>query len=169
MFAKKISSSPTGIFRNYTELAVLALTIYVKQECIPGECVPSAAVAVSRGGGGLLFGGYLLLGVSASGGCLLLGVSALEGCLLLGECLLLGGVYSWGVSASGEECLLLGRDVCFWGVSALVGCLLLGGVGVVSQNALRQTPPPLRGQTDACKIITFATSLRTVNISAKSC
>ena len=55
------------------------------------------------------------------------------------------------------------------------GCLVLGGVwsgGVVSQHALRQTPP--YGQTDTCKNITFATSLRTVkmefivkNLSAK--
>ena len=43
-----------------------------------------------------------------------------------------GGVCSWGVSAPGG-CLL-------WGVSAPGGCLLLGGV--VSQHALRQTPPP---------------------------
>ena len=50
-------------------------------------------------------------------------VSALGGCLL------------WGVSAPG-------------GVSALGGCLLRGGLvpegvwgGVVSQHALRQTPP----------------------------
>ena len=67
----------------------------------------------------------------------------------------------WGVSAQGG-CLLPG-----------VGCLLPGGVsapragcllwGVVSQHALRQTHPP-RGQTDACKNITFATSLRTVII-----
>ena len=42
-----------------------------------------------------------------------------------------------------------------------------GGVcswGVASQHALRQTPPC--GQTDACKNITFATSLRTVKIEA---
>ena len=46
------------------------------------------------------------------------------------------------------------------GVSAPGGCLLPGGV--VSQHALRQTPPPPCGQTDACKNITFATSLQTV-------
>ena len=39
-----------------------------------------------------------------------------------------------------------------------------GGGGVVSQPVLRQTPPPPCGQTDACKNITFATSLRTVKI-----
>ena len=39
------------------------------------------------------------------------------------------------------------------------GCLF--PEGVVSQHALRQIPPP-RGQTDTCKNITFATSLRTV-------
>ena len=39
--------------------------------------------------------------------------------------------------------------------------LVLGG-GVVSQHALRQTPPPVNRITDRCKNITFATSLRTV-------
>ena len=58
-----------------------------------------------------------------------------------------------GVSAPGESAP---------GGSALGGCLLQGGV--VSQHALRQTPPPPCGQTDACKNITFATSLRTVKI-----
>ena len=64
----------------------------------------------------------------------------------------------------------MGRSICSRGG----GCLLPGGVryggvsrgsargGVVSQHALRQTPPPPCGQTDACKNITFATSLRTV-------
>ena len=79
--------------------------------------------------------------VSAPGGCLLpAGVSALGG-VCYGGCLLLRGVCS-------GRCLLRG-------VSALGG--------MVSQHALRQTPPPPpRGQTDACKNITFATSLRTV-------
>ena len=35
--------------------------------------------------------------------------------------------------------------------------------GVVSQHALRQTPP-VNSMTDRCKNITFATSLRTVKI-----
>ena len=65
-----------------------------------------------------------------------------------------GGVSSQGRVCSGG-CLLRG-------VSAPDGCLLRG---VVSQHALRQTPPPHPcGQTDACKNITFATSLRTVTI-----
>ena len=51
-----------------------------------------------------------------------------------------------GVSAPGQG----GECVCSQG-------------GVVSQHALRQTPPP--GQTDTCKNITFATSLRTVNMA----
>ena len=52
-----------------------------------------------------------------------------------------------------------GGGVCSGrGVSALGGCLLQGGV---SHHALKQTPPPACGQTDACKNITFATSLRT--------
>ena len=76
-----------------------------------------------------------------------------------------GGACSWGVPAPGgcllqgvpaRGCLLLG-GACCW------GCLLLG---VVSQHALRQTPPPR--QTDRCKNITFASSLRTVNIKENS-
>ena len=82
------------------------------------------------------------------GGLLQGGVSALGG-LVPGGCLLLGGVCSQGggVSAPGG-CLL-------WGVSALGG--------VVSQHGLRQTSPPC-GQTDACKNITFATSLRSLKM-----
>ena len=83
--------------------------------------------------GGVCSGGW---GVSASGGCLL------RGCLLL-EMSALGGV------CSGEGLSALG-----W-----VGGVCSGGV---SHHALRQTPPPPCGQTDACKNITFATSLRTV-------
>ena len=53
-----------------------------KQECIPVGCVPSATVAVSVVGGGLLRGG----------GCLLWGDACSGGCLLLeGGCLLPGG------------------------------------------------------------------------------
>ena len=76
--------------------------------------------------------------------------------------------------------LLRGRGVpgpggCAWsgglGVPGPRGCLLGGGAwsrgvsagGVVSQHALRQTPP-LNRMTNRCKNITFATSLRTVNI-----
>ena len=142
-----------------------------KQECIPVGCIPSATVAVSRGGlcsggvyapggvcswGGLCSGGgvcsrgCLLLGMSAlrgvlprGRGCLLLGVSAPGGCLLLVGVCSQGGVCSWGVSA-------LGWGVCSW------GCVCSG---VVFQHALRQTPPHPYGQTDACKNITFATSL----------
>ena len=99
---------------------------------------------------------HISRGVSARG------VSALGG-------LLLGDVCSWGVSAEGVSapggCLLLGASVpggvcprggLLWGVSA--------PGGVVSKHALGQTPPPPCGQTDACKNITFATSLRAVNI-----
>ena len=38
--------------RNYTKLAMLPIKVYLKQECIPRGCVPSASVAVSGGGGG---------------------------------------------------------------------------------------------------------------------
>ena len=59
------------------------------------------------------------------------------------------------------------------GVPAPGGCLVwgLGGGGgllpggVVSQHALRQTPPPLNRMTDRYKNITFATSLQTVKIT----
>ena len=122
-----------------------------KQECIPVGYVPSAAVAVSRGvsapgggGGGVWSGEW---GVCLGGVCLLPGV-----CLLLGA-VWSGGCLVWGVSAPGG-CLLQG------GCLLWERCLLLGGV--VSQHALRQTPPPPCGQTDACKNITFATSLRTL-------
>ena len=92
---------------------------------------------------------------SGEGGCLLRGVSALA------------GVSSGGVSALGV--CLLWAGVCFGGVCSR-GCLLQGGVcswgGVVSQHALRQTPPsPVNRMTDRCKNITLATtSLRPVKI-----
>ena len=80
--------------------------------------------------------------MSAAGGCLLGGVSAAGGCLLWGSVCSQGGSAARGVSAAGW-------GVCSGG-SALGGCLLLvGGCllqegvgGVVSQHALRQTPPP---------------------------
>ena len=117
-----------------------------KQECIPVGCVPSSAVAVSRGGGGV---------VCSREGCLLRG-----GCLLPGGCLLLGvsapgGSAPRGVSAPGGACLLPG-GICTQGVSAPGG-----GCGISACTG-EDTPPC--GQTDACKNITFATSLRTVNI-----
>ena len=125
------------------EGGVLSLGVYL----VPGVCVCSRGVSAPGG-------------MSAPWGCLLLGVSAL------------GGVCSRGMSALGE-CLLWRSapgGVSAPAVSALGGCLLwkgcpLWGWGcVVSQHALRQTPPPPCGQTDFCKIITFATSLRMVNI-----
>ena len=84
---------------------------------------------------------------SASGGG---GVLSPGGCLVLGGLVpggLLGGVCSHG----GGGCLIPG--VSIRGVSDPGGCLLLGGCllqggvcsvgggGVVSQHALRQTPP----------------------------
>ena len=90
------------------------------------------------------------------------GGSARGGVCLQGVCSwvvsALGGVCLWGVSASGGVSALGG--VCCRGVSAPRGCLLRG-VYVVSQHALRQTPPPC-GQTHTCKNITFPASLRTV-------
>ena len=95
-----------------------------KQECIPVGCVPSAAVAVSRGEG-----------VSAlGGGCLLGGGVCSRGCLLLGGVCSRGWVCSGEVSAPGEGLLPYGcvcsGGVCSWevstprGVSALGECLL---------------------------------------------
>ena len=74
------------------------------------------------------------------------------GCLLLGVCSG-GGSAQGGGSAPG-------------GVSAPGGGVSAPGGGGVSHHALRQTPPPPRGQTDSCKNITFATSLRTVKIAS---
>ena len=88
---------------------------------------------------------------SASGGGVCSGgVSALGGCLL-------GGVCSGGVSALGGSAL----GGLFWG-GLLGGGVCSRGGGVVSQHALRQTPPVNR-MTDRCKNITLATtSLRPV-------
>ena len=104
--------------------------------------------------------------IRSSGGVSPLGgLSALLGVSAIGGVSVPGGVCSWGGICSREGCLLQG-GVCSQGkgVSALGECLLLGGCLLrglfVSHHALRQTPPC--GQTDTCKNITFATSLRTV-------
>ena len=106
---------------------------------LPGGGVCSGEGCVcSWGGGG---GGVCSLRVcvcSWGGGICSRGVSAPRGVFAPRGCLLPGGICSWGVSAPGGArvgvCLLAG------GVSALGGvCLLLRGV--VSQHALRQTPP----------------------------
>ena len=111
-----------------------------------GGDVSAPRGAVCSGGGG----GW--------GGCLLWGKGQGGVSLLGGVCLLPGGLLR-GVSASGG-----------WGCLLPGGCPLqrgplLGGVcsrGVVSQHALRQTPPVNR-MTDRCKNITLATtSLRSV-------
>ena len=100
-----------------------------------------------RGGGRcLVLGGWMSApwgGGSAPGGV---------GLVWVGVCS--GGVWSGGVCSQG---------VCSWGGSALGG-LLWGGVcsggsapgGGISQHALRQTPLPPCGQTDACENITLA-------------
>ena len=104
---------------------------------------------------GRLSGGMSVPGVCVcSRGCLLRGVSA--GGVCPGGCLFLGGVCSWGVPA---------WEVLAWGVSAPGGCLLWGGVcsrGGVWYTRMHWGRHPPCGQTDACKNITFATSLRTV-------
>ena len=109
-------------------------------------------------------------GVCSQGVCVCYrGVSALGGgvCSWGGVCsrgYLLGGCLLW-------QGLLLGRMSAPGGVSALGGCLLPGGLsalgGVYSGGCgipactEADTLTPC-GQTDACKNITFATSLRTV-------
>ena len=128
-----------------------------QQECIPVGCVPSAAAAISWGRG------VLPGGVCFSGGL----------CFLGRGCVSQGGVLPGGCASEGY---VLPRGCAPWGG----GCASQGGVlprgdvlprgwwcasrgGVVSQHALRQTPPVNR-MTDRCKNITFATSLQTVKI-----
>ena len=159
-----------------------------KQECIPVGCVPSATVAVSGGvcylgvRGGLLQGERR--GVCSQGVCSALGggVCSQRGLLLGGVCFRgcawsWGGVCSWGCLLRGgkpSRCVFLLlrvvlRGGCAWSYRYGGVCLVpgLGVVVVVSQHALRQMTkyqrPPC-GQTDTCKNITFATSLRTVTI-----
>ena len=93
-------------------------------------------------GGCLLAGGCLLRGVSAPGGVCLGGVYS-------GECVCSRGVSALGGSAPGGVC---SGGVCSWG-------------GVCSQGvypSMHWGRHPPCGQTDACKNITFANSLRTV-------
>ena len=121
---------------------------------ISGGCLLPGGVSAPWGCLCLLLRGCLLLG-ACSRGCLLWGVSALGGCLLPGDVCsqgcLLWGVCSQGVSAPGGVCTR--------------GCLLPGGVCGIPACTEADTPPPC-GQTDACKNMTFATSLRTVIMSS---
>ena len=71
-----------------------------------------------------------------------------------------GGACSRGGGSAPGGCACSGGGVCS---CSLGGGFWSRGVGVVSQHALRQNPPP-HGQTDTCKNITFATSLRTLII-----
>ena len=104
--------------------------------CSGGVCSWRVCLVPGMGGEGVVQGG-----VWSQGGCLL------RGSLLLGD-LVPGGVSALGgcVCSRGRGCLLWG-GVC----SGRSGP---GGV-VVSQHALRQTPPVDR-ITDACKNITLA-------------
>ena len=66
-----------------------------------------------------------------------------------------GGVCSGGVCSQGGGCLLLGGGVCSWG-GCLVGGSAPGGCllgGLVSQHALRQTPPPWTEWQTGVKIL----------------
>ena len=102
-----------------------------------------------------------------SGGCLLPGVSAPGGVCSQGGCLLPGGV-CFGGSAPGGVCSRGVGGGSAPGGLLHGGCLLLGdllgGCGIPACTEA-DTPTPPCGQTDACKNITFATSLRTVIIS----
>ena len=109
----------------------------VKQECIPVECVPSAAAAVS-GGGGAYF-----LGMLPSGGCFLLGV-----------------LPSRGVLPRGGGCFLPGEGVASFTGGSFPGA---GGGGIPA--CTEADTPSVNRMTDRCKNITFTTSLRTVNIT----
>ena len=130
-----------------------------EQECIPVGCVPSAASAVSQrwgvlpGGCVLPGGGAVPLRGCASRGGASWGVGASGGCVCFPRGCFLGGWCFWGgVCAS--------RGVCFGGCASQ-GVCSLGGV-LPGGVCFRGCVP--RGQTDACKNITFATSLRTVKI-----
>ena len=111
--------------------------------------------------------GDVCLGVSALGGVSAPGgVSALGGCLLLRGCLLPGVSAPKGVSALGV--VFAPGGVCSGGAFSR-GCLLGGctptmhlGGGIPPPPCTEADTPSPRGQTDACKNITFATSLRTV-------
>ena len=94
--------------------------------------------------------------VAVSGGCLVPGGLLARGVCSRGGLSAPGGVWSQGVSPC-------------WGVSALGGvcsggrCLLRGGI-----PSCTEADNSTHGQTDACKNITFATSLRTVKIHNRS-
>ena len=104
---------------------------YYKQECIPVGCVPSAAVAVSRGGGGYLVqegctwsGGevYLVPGgctcwgdVPGPGGCTCQGVYLLGGVPAGGCTWSQGGVPAW-VGTWSRGVYLVKGGVPAWGV-----------------------------------------------------
>ena len=104
-----------------------------------------------------------------SGGSVCVGVSAPEvgGLRWGGVCLLLEGSAPGGVCCRGV--CSQGRGVCSWGsvCSRGGGCLLPGASalgGCIPPCTEADTPYPPCGQTDTCKNITFATSLRTVII-----
>ena len=106
----------------------------MKQECIPVGCVPAARWPYP----GVCFPG--------GGVCLLRGVSAPRGVSGPGGCLVLGGVWSQGVSAPGGVCSRGVSAGGFWsgGVwsqgGLLQGVFSWRGLVLVSQHALRQTP-----------------------------
>ena len=123
-----------------------------RQECIPVGCVSSAAVTVSRGRGVPGLGG-----APGPGGYLVWGMHLVLGVHLVPAVYLAPG----GVHGPGEVSALGGYLVP--GVSAPGGCTWSrGGVPALGEVYLVRYPP--RGQTDACKNITFATSLRTVKM-----
>ena len=91
-----------------------------KQECIPVGCVPSAAVAVSRGGGGTWSGG-----VPGLGGLYLPGGGGLPG---LGVYLPGGCTWSWGVYLVRRGCTCPGGYLARGEVYLVWGCTWSRGV-----------------------------------------
>ena len=135
---------------------VVWATLKKQQECIPVGCVPSAAVALSRGGVPGPEGVYLVWGSTWSQG----GLPGPRGCTWSGGYLVWGCTWSGGGVCSGGCTWPRGVPCSRW------GCLLRGCV-CSSRGCTWSGTPPF-GQTDACKNITFATSLRTVKIAMYS-
>ena len=123
-------------------------------------------------------GVYLVRGGVPGRGCLLWGDLVPGGCTWSkGGCLLWGCTWSQGG--------VPGPGGCTWsgGVPSPGGCTWSGGVpgpgvylalggcapgGVCSSGGCTWSGNPPCGQTDACKNITFATSLRTVTICERA-
>ena len=117
----------------------------MKQESIPAGCVPAARWP------------YPVVCFPGGGVCLLRGVSAPRGVSGPGGCLVLGGVWSQGVSAPGGVCSRGVSAGGFWSGGSgprgsAPGGLLLEGVGA-GIPACTEADPPVDRITDACKTL----------------